>query len=377
MNKLMNLAADMDDLLLETQNELIKKAIDSGRIPLGYTCSFVPIALLSVDGFFPVRLRAPGINGTEIGDAYLSSVICTYTRSILEFAMDGRYDFLGGWVFTANCDHMRRLIDNLEYLRKPSFSHTLDVPHRSGGAADHFFIDEIKTLASKLQEHFGVDTGTASLKKAICQHNQRIIALKAISDLRKNEIPLITGGEFHRLMLASAVTPWDLFEEYLDKFRENIFAREGIGKYRARVAVVGSELDDPNFIDLIESTGGLVVADRFCGGSIPDLTPISEEGDPLEAISLHTLNTVSCPRMMEDFDRRLAAIISARKEYHADGIILETIKFCDTWGVESSTLISELRKSEIPVLRLEREYRLSGEGQMSTRVQAFLESMGK
>jgi len=31
----------------------------------------------------------------------------------------------------------------------------------------------------------------------------------------------------------------------------------------------------------------------------------------------------------------------------------------------------------VPVLRLEREYRQSGEGQLRTRVQAFIESMGK
>ena len=35
--------------------------------------------------------------------------------------------------------------------------------------------------------------------------------------------------------------------------------------------VVGGHLHDPEFIRLIESQGGLVVADRFCTGSIPGL----------------------------------------------------------------------------------------------------------
>ena len=60
-----------------------------------------------------------------------------------------------------------------------------------------------------------------------------------------------------------------------------------------------------------------------------------------------------------------------------DGVVLEILKFCDLWGVDSVPLVSALRKEGIPVLKLEREYRLSSEGQLRTRVQAFLESMGK
>ncbi|RPJ82729.1 MAG: 2-hydroxyacyl-CoA dehydratase, partial [Deltaproteobacteria bacterium] len=43
----------------------------------------------------------------------------------------------------------------------------------------------------------------------------------------------------------------------------------------------------------------------------------------------------------------------------------------------SSLLASALRKKGVPVLCLEREYQMTGEGQIKTRVQAFIESMGK
>jgi benzoyl-CoA reductase/2-hydroxyglutaryl-CoA dehydratase subunit BcrC/BadD/HgdB len=58
-------------------------------------------------------------------------------------------------------------------------------------------------------------------------------------------------------------------------------------------------------------------------------------------------------------------------------VVLEIIKFCDLWGVDSMSLVSALRKEGIPVLKLEREYRTGGESQLYTRVQAFIESMGK
>ena len=40
-------------------------------------------------------------------------------------------------------------------------------------------------------------------------------------------------------------------------------------------------------------------------------------------------------------------------------------------------LTMDLQEEEIPFLPLEREYVTSGTGQLKTRVQAFIESMGK
>jgi benzoyl-CoA reductase/2-hydroxyglutaryl-CoA dehydratase subunit BcrC/BadD/HgdB len=47
------------------------------------------------------------------------------------------------------------------------------------------------------------------------------------------------------------------------------------------------------------------------------------------------------------------------------------------WQVEQFMLTMDLQEEEIPFLTLEREYVTSGTGQLKTRVQAFIESMGK
>jgi len=107
------------------------------------------------------------------------------------------------------------------------------------------------------------------------------------------------------------------------------------------------------------------------------LDPIPESDNPLRALAEYSLRKISCPRMMEEFNRRFEAVLQAIKDYRAEGVVVETMKFCDTWGVDSSPLVQALRGEGIPVLRLEREYMLMGEGQLRTRIQAFLESMGK
>lgn len=366
-----------DQYLEEPAGPLVQKAIDDGGIPIGYTCSYVPAVLLSIPPLFPVRMRAPGAAGTELADIYLSKLTCSYTRSLLEFAMDFRYDFLGGWVFTASCDHLRRLHDNLTYLMPPAFSHILDVPHRAGKEGLAWYKDELVLLIQKLEAHFNISITDEALVRTVNEHNDFMALLASIADLRKQEAPPLSGTEFHKIMLAAGTSPARLIRKPIEAFRDSLNARREPRSFRARLMIVGGQLDDPRYIETIESTGALVVADRICTGSIPGINPIRLDEDPLLSIAEHTLLAPACPRMMEDFDKRLKQIIASAEAFRVDGIILEVIKFCDTWGVESASLVDALREAGFRVLMLEREYSGTGLGQLQTRVQAFLESMGR
>ncbi len=364
-------------LLNHPYNDLIDQARQDRSIPIGYTCSYVPEVLLSIDRFIPVRLRAPKVAGTEIADIYLSNVICSYTRSLLEFAMDEQYNFLSGLVFAASCDHLRRLYDNLKYVMNPDFIHMMDVPHRLGEVPLSLYVEELKCLTDKLSTEFNVNYSSGSILKAIGQHNNFTSMLLSIAEMRKCKYPVITGTEFHTIMLASQVAPKKMLIKKIASLKETLDSREGITDYRARLLIVGGHLDDPGYINIIESTGALVVADHLCTGSIPGLDTVQVNDDPLKSVASHYLNKVSCPRMMEEFDSRIVRILRTVEEYGVDGIIIEYIKFCDTWGIEVGMLASVLRKKGFSVLCLERDYRTSGEGQIKTRVQAFLESIGR
>lgn len=70
--------------------------------------------------------------------------------------------------------------------------------------------------------------------------------------------PPITGYEFHVIQLVSQVCPHYLIKPYLEETLEEMKTREPEEKFpfRARVALVGSEVDDPEFTKLIESCRG-------------------------------------------------------------------------------------------------------------------------
>ena len=151
-------------------------------------------------------------------------------------------------------------------------------------------------------------------------------------------------------------------------------------KYRAKVVVVGSEMDDPEFTKQIEEAGALVVADRYCFGTMPgrDVIELNDTDDVLTQICLHYLKTSQCPRFMskEKVQGRRDFVAGLVRDYHAEGVIYEQLKFCEYWGYERA-LASHIMQSDygIPAVSIDRQYTASGSGQLRTRVQAFVESL--
>ncbi len=76
-------------------------------------------------------------------------------------------------------------------------------------------------------------------------------------------------------------------------------------------------------------------------------------------------------------DARKDDILRLVKEYKADGVILYTLSFCQTYDVEAIEIQKELKKAGIPVLNISTDYSSEDSAQLSTRVEAFLELIKK
>jgi benzoyl-CoA reductase/2-hydroxyglutaryl-CoA dehydratase subunit BcrC/BadD/HgdB len=78
----------------------------------------------------------------------------------------------------------------------------------------------------------------------------------------------------------------------------------------------------------------------------------------------------------QKMDHRRIYVDELAKEYKADGIIYEQMKFCDPWAYEKMLGSHILREDfGYPVLAVDRPYAVAGSGQLRTRVQAFVESV--
>ncbi len=376
-----------ENLLQEAHNELVKQACDEGRIALGYTCYHIPEVLLNLDKCFSVRLRAPRTGSTDIATYYLSNFLCGYCKAILERGIEGGYNFLGALIGGETCSEMNRAIEHFEILdlnkNKNFFLSIIDMPFKTDEHCIQAYMKQLKLkVLNKLKENYDVDVSDDAIRKAVKEHNEVCRIIKEIGEFRKDEYPKITGYEYAVLNLVSYTCPKNLIVDKLRETLEEIKTREPDSKkfYRARIAVVGSEMDDPGFIKLFEDCGAYVVADRFCYGSTPGREEIElkDDEDPLYTICKHYMKTSQCPRYMEHekVQGRKQFVADLVKEYKADGVIYEQIKFCEFWGYERA-LASHIMINDygIPAIAIDREYTSTASGQLKTRTQAFVESL--
>lgn len=363
-------------LLENSNNELTQKAVSDGRKAIGYNCSMVPEPLLSVDGLFPVCLRAPEISDTETANFYLSPFNCSYSRSLLQNNMDGNYDFISGFVFADSCVHIDRVEHNMRLDPRESRPLCmLAVPKKDYPAGMEAFAKDLRALGESLAKTFGVDTGDESVRAAIRKHNECMKLLQEIADLRLEDNPKITGAEWHTVYAATKAAPKDLLLEPLKALMAALMKREPDSSSLPRVMVLGSDIDNPAFTALFEAQGCRVVADRYCFGSLPGMELIQEDGDPYRNLAEYCVRDSQCPRMIERSDDRLAYMLKLTQDYRVDGIIFEVMKFCDLWGWEVIKCEKAAAEAGIPYVKFEREYQFAGEGQLRTRVQAFIERL--
>lgn len=377
-----------DDLLQESYNALVRQAKEEGKYALGYTCYFMPEVLLDLPGCFSVRLRAPRCTSPDMATYYMSSRVCHYARSLLERALEGGYNFIDAQLGTETCagtcrfqEHLAELPDLIQ--NENFFVSFTDVPFKKNeNSIEHFAATLQKHVLDELHEHFGIDTSDEALRATIEAHNEICDIITQIGEFRKLDKPTITGTEFHIINLVSMVCPKYLILPYLRETLEDLKTREADAKpnYRVKVVLTGSENDDPDFTKLIESCGALVVADRYCYGSLPGREKIEiRKGETaLRAVARHYLETSVCPRSMEQsaMRQRKKYIADVAKEYKADGVIVESNKFCEYWSYErvADTIILP-RDFGLPVCSIEKEYINSASGQLRTRFQAFVESL--
>jgi benzoyl-CoA reductase/2-hydroxyglutaryl-CoA dehydratase subunit BcrC/BadD/HgdB len=374
-----------EKLLEDSYNDLDREAKEAGQIAIGHVCFQIPEPLLNLPGCFSVRLRAPRTGSIEMGTYYMSSTLCEACRAYLERTIEGGFNFLDCILAPDACAQMNRCVENIEHLnliQKDSFFVTYaDVPMKSDETALKHYVKQMRIrVLEPLHEHFGIDISDAALRRAVAEQNEISRLLTEIGEYRKEANPRITGYEFAVLCLASYCCPKSLIKEKLAETAEELKTREPDEKnnYRIRVVMVGSEVDDPEFIKLAEECGALVVADRFCFGSLPGRQEIvlNDSEDALTQICRTYLQWGKCPRFFnqDKVMERREYVDQLAKDYHADGLIYEQIKFCDYWGYERAAAFHIMDEEYgYPVLSVDRPYAVRNSGQLRTRIQAFVE----
>lgn len=358
----------------ENRYQIAQGLADQGKKVVGWVCTYIPEEIIYAGGMHPFRVVGSGEETSPIADAFLYSNNCSFARHCLEEGLQGKLKFLSGFVTCNACDHIRRLFDCwLKYLPAP-YTKILGVPVKSTETTIKYFSKELIMFRREMEETLGVEIPEEGLRHAIELYNHSRTLLERLYELRKEDNPPVTGAEVAEVIRAGWFLPREEYNRMLEEFVREVEGRKRPEGDSYRVMIVGSELDSPDYLRIIEELGGWVVTDDLCCGTRYFRKAVEVDGDPFRALADRYLNRPFCPRM-HPASERTAYLQQMAQEFRVEGLLHQTIKFCHIHGGSFPWIKAGCEEIGIPVLELEREYSLSGHGQLKTRVSAFYETL--
>lgn len=360
------------------------KSRTGGKV-VGYLCTYMPEEIIYAAGALPVRILGSH-EPQDVVDRHIFSFFCSYCRDALAQGLQGRYSYLDGLTTAHCCIHIRQTYDSWQRHAPVPYKHYVYMPaHIQSQRAKPAFVEALRLFQTSLEEWTGVTVTSESLDRAIDIYNQNRRLLKQVYELRKGQRLPLSAAEAARMVIAS---------QLMDKLEHNRLLEQAIKEVKrrpgnpsgVRLMVVGSEVDEVELLEMIESLGASIVVDDLCTGSryfwneavVPSpLTGEGEgEGEPLRrllsAIAQRYIDRPPCPLKDLEERRRLTHLLNLAREYAVQGVILITRKFCDPHGFDAPVIQTFLEDKDIPTLNLEVDWTIAA-GQFRTRVEAFLE----
>lgn len=281
---------------------------------IGYVCKYAPIEVFESMGVSMCRIE-PEVSNFNQAEMRMHPNICSFAKGVLEELLAKDYE---GVILTTCCDSIRRLYDVLKQEMPDKFIYILDTPRITEDAGIKLYTQRIRQMIRAYEEFSGKTFDEAAFSKLIRER----------------------------------------------KRQESI----SLSRTKTNVGILGARANEA-IKKILESHDVNVAFDLTCTGLGRKL--LYDEADVMTGYVRGLLSQFPCMRM---------AAASGRDELirryadNVDGIIYHTVQFCDNYAYEYAWLLGILKK---PMLLLETDYTRQSYGQILTRMEAFLESIGK
>ena len=356
---------------------------------VGYVCKYTPIEALEAMGAHMERIEPDeSLVSFDAAESCMHANVCSFAKATFETVLSGNLD---GIVLTTCCDSMRRLADALRAQTPGLFIHVLDVPRDTSEAACALFERNVRKLLSAYGEFANA---TFSEEKLFAQLGGTLCPAEGNCDppLELDLARLHSEAAQPSFRLAKSSSVSQSFannNQAADSaaWSEGCEASERSATAAAAAAQVDNALQPQTHFSptmpnvgiagaranaeikrILEAHGVNIAFDITCTNAIRRFVP--RKTDTLAQYAHDVLTQLPCARMRN---------ISPRKAFfdqvllQVDGLVYHAVQFCDMYSYEYSDL---KRTSPAPILALETDCTAQSRGQMLTRLEAFLESIG-
>jgi benzoyl-CoA reductase subunit C len=359
----------------ETRTNWADEWQKQGKKVVGILDSLVPEEIIYAAGMLPWRIQGTWKVDTSRAMVYRILEGQRYLNHVLESLLEGELDFLDGMVCSDRDEDFLRFWEHWEYLAKTSLTHIVEVPVIDSELTRQRFATKIREFIDAIEEFSKVKISDSSLRDAIAIYDKGYTLLRKMYELRKKEVPALSGGEALAITTAAMIMPRDEFNNKLEELLPYLETRKAsVDHTRPRIMLSSDLLDNPAYVDLVEEVGCLVAMDDMDTGSRYFWEVTDDSDDPAYALAVRYLKNRS-PRMY-DWRGQTEQLVQWAKEFNIDGVLELPDLYDYTRAFRKPYLESWLKEMGLPFMSFGRDYILANEGQLKTRIGAFLEMLG-
>ncbi|MFH1075578.1 MAG: double-cubane-cluster-containing anaerobic reductase [Pseudomonadota bacterium] len=377
-----------DFVMSEVHGLRIKELLDekqTGRKIIGSYCVFVPEEIALAGNATLVGLCSGADFAMEEVERLLPRNTCALIKSSFGFKLGKVCPYLESVdmvVGENTCDGKKKGYESLKDLVKNLY--IMDLPQVKSEQGKELLRTEFSSFKRAVEKLTGFSITSESLKDAIKIVNSKRAALHRLSSLRKADPAPISGMD---ALLANQVFFYDnpaRFTDSVNKICDELEKRiaENLGVFpqkTPRIILSGCPQAVPNWKlpVIVETSGAVIVGEESCVGERGARNLTDESGKTVEEMMQAIVDRyfkVDCAIFTPN-PERLEHIQQMVSEYKADGVIHYGLQFCQPYLMESMRIEKALENKGIPCLRIETDYSKEDSGQLTTRIEAFIEQL--
>ncbi len=362
----------------------VKELKDQGKNICGMFCQYTPAEIILAAGLYQVALCGRSHLPIKLAETRLPANLCPLIKASYGHALEEScpYAFFSDIVVgETTCDGKKKMYELLGEIKPMQVIHLPNVPDYERSM--DMWVSEIRAFTKGLEDHFNITITDDMLNEAIKWCNKERIQAAHIYELGRYNPPAITGVQMNDITdglqyMFDIHEKYDKIEEILKECEENwnkgIYPVEP-DPLRPRLIVSGGGYAGTNLktINVIEELGGSIVCYEGCCGisSRRRLVDEDESRDPLVRIAEKYLE-VPCA-VVSPNTRRMEQVADTIDEWHADGYVSITLHSCNPFAIETENIRRVCESKGIPLLHIQTDFTPGDEGQIRTRIEAFLE----
>lgn len=361
------------------------ESLHDDRAKVGTMCIQIPSEIIHALGAAPIRLCNGFYTDDEIGSDLTPQKSCPMVKATVGHLASGNLTDRPDIIYSpTTCDQKTKAGATVEGFGYKVVD--VEFPRtKESEESREYWRRSVRKFSKDLSQELGVKLTKKNLKASIGKVGYAQTLYHRLNELRKEQhvpilgkdIFLVTNAFFFDKLDNWIVAAEKLVAEVEQRAAEKVHAA---GKVSPRIVYTGSPPVFPNYkIPLIiEESDGVIVADETCSSNrmFNDMVAVDEwfTGDMLDSMADKYLKACTCPIFTKN-DDRIRRIIDLVKTHHADGVVYQAFAGCTVYEMEQRSVLEAMENAGIPILYLESDYSPSQQGQLTTRVEAFIESL--